>query len=248
MPLTRCNVPPVDGGMTVEQCINTSGDIKHCGKCNSACSNGFFCDAGGCDLACGNGLTKCTVDGGPGCVDTAVDPSNCGMCGKQCPQNQACKAGQCIAFSNIAPTGTVTISGGGNTGNFVPAKANDGITEAQNCNLFAWITAGAAPGGAWIQVLWGATHTVTQVKMDTLGAAVNACSANGRTLGYAKVQYWSNNAWVTDGTISGQLNDWTYNFAAPRTTDRVRLFDVYATNAVGQQSNPVVFEMEVWGN
>lgn len=248
MPLVRCDVPPLDGGMTVEQCINTSGNAKHCGKCNSACTNGFFCDAGGCDLACQNGLAKCTVDGGPACVDTTIDPENCGVCGKSCTQNQACKAGQCVAFTNIAPQGTVTISAGGNTGNYVPAKANDGISEAQNCNMFAWITAGAAPGGAWIMVQWGATHTVTQLKMDTLGAAFNACGANGRTLGYAKVQYWSNNVWTTDGTVSGQLNDWTYNFASPRTTDRIRLYDVYATNQVGQQSNPVVFELQVLGN
>lgn len=243
-PTARCNVAPPDGGMTVEQCINTNADPKNCGMCGKACNNGWYCDAGGCDLACGMGLTKCSN----ACVDTNTDPANCGGCNSPCGMNQVCKAGVCTSFTNIATSGTVTISGGGNTGNYVPAKANDGISEAQNCNLFAWITAGSSPGGAWIQVQWGATHTVTQVKMDTLGAAANSCGANGRTLGYAQVQYYSNNAWVTDGTVSGQLNDWTYNFAQPRVTDRVRLYNVYATNQVGQQSNPVVFEMEVIGN
>jgi hypothetical protein len=219
--------------------------------CGNACPMGYACDAGGCDLVCMNGLTKCMVDGGPGCVDTKSDNGNCGMCGKACSMGQFCVNGTCSNVAmNIAPLGTVTISSGGNIGNYVPSKANNNVTEAQNCNEFAWISAGNQPNsGAWIQVTWNQPHSVASIKMDTTSATVqDACGNLGRTLGAAKVQYFSNNQWVTDGTVSAKLDDWTYNFSQVVTTTQVRLMDVYCTNSLGQQSNPQVYELQIFGN
>jgi hypothetical protein len=150
---------------------------------------------------------------------------------------------------NIAPNGTITISSGGNSGNYVPAKANNNVSEQQNCNEWAWITASNQPNsGAWIQVTWQQTHTVVSMNMDTLsGTKNNGCNAMGRTLGAATVQYWSNNQWVTDGTVSAQLDDWSYTFKNPVSTTQVRLMDLYCTNNMGQTSNPVAFEWQVMG-
>ena len=47
---------------------------------------------------------------------------------------------------------------------------------------------------------------------------------------------------MTDGTVSGKLDDWDYTFTQQVTTTRVRLYDVYATNTMGQTSNPMAFE------
>ena len=127
---------------------------------------------------------------------------------------------------------------------YTPSDANDGVTEAANCNAWAWIQAGNAPGGnRWITYLWPTAQTIAKIHMDTSSATVtDSCGNLGRTLGAAQVQWWNGAAWVTDGTVSGKLDDWDYTFTQQVTTTRVRLYDVYATNTMGQTSNPMAFE------
>ena len=46
--------------------------------------------------------------------------------------------------------------------------------------------------------------------------------------------------------MTNQTDDWDYTFTALVSTTRVRLYNVYATNPLGQQSNPVVYEWDVF--
>jgi hypothetical protein len=256
-PTVRCDVPPVadagDGGSvlfdaaTVEQCIDTQKDNQHCGACNKACAPGWACDAGACDLVCTGGLTKCsTVDAGPQCKNTVTDNDHCGMCNKACTGGQICINSTCQnpPITNIGLQATVTSSGGG-SGNYGPAAANNGTKQATSCTYFCWVTAGSAPGTAWLQYTWNQTRTVYSIAVDTNSTGTDACGNSGRVLAGATVQYWNGSAWVTDGTVSGQTNDWTYTFTQPRQTTQIRLYGMYA--AGGQASNPIVFEMDVMG-
>jgi hypothetical protein len=97
---------------------------------------------------------------------------------------------------------------------YTPSDANDGVTEAANCNAWAWIQAGNAPGGnRWITYLWPTAQTIAKIHMDTSSATVtDSCGNLGRTIGAAQVQWWNGAAWVTDGTVSGKLDDWDYAF------------------------------------
>jgi hypothetical protein len=248
-PQTRCLVGDAGPEAGVETCVDTKTNASHCGGCNQACPSVQYCDAGTCDLDCSDAGTKCTVpDAGLACIDTKTNSAHCGACNAPCAGGKVCVNGACQTpvAQNIAPLGTVTISGGGSTGNYLPAKANDGISQATNCNMFAWITAGSAPAADWIQVDWGSTsHLVQSVTVDTNTTGTDVCGNSGRVLAGAQVQWWNGATWVTATTISGQTNDWTYNFPSAVTTTKVRLYGVYATG--GQGSNPVVFELTVNG-
>lgn len=148
---------------------------------------------------------------------------------------------------NIAPLATATSSGGG-TGNYGPTRANNGLVETDEpCGTWGWIEASNVPGGRWIQYEWPSPVSVYNMHMDTQsGTTTNHCGNVGRTLGYAEVQWWNGSGWITDGIVTNQLDDWDYTFTLPVTTTRVRLFNIYATNLLGQSSNPIVFEWEVF--
>jgi hypothetical protein len=61
------------------------------------------------------------------------------------------------------------------------------------------------------------------------------------------VQWWDGAAWQTAGQVSGQTNDWSFIFPAVVLTSRVRLYGVHADNVGDQNSNPIIFEWEVFG-
>ena len=239
LPLSRCTTG--DGG--VENCVDLKQDGLNCGTCGTTCPDSFVCDAGGCDLVCGDAGSKCPgADGGPTCLDTTTDKNNCGTCGNACTGGKVCVASTCqtVALSNIALLGTVTVSpGGGSVGNYVPAKANDNILQAANCNMFAWISSGAT---AWIQLTWGQSHVVSSINLDTNGPATDSCGNSGRTVSGGQVQWWNGASWVTAGTVSGQTDDWSYTFPAPVTTTQIRIYAVTQTSG-----NPMVFEWQAMG-
>jgi hypothetical protein len=235
-----------DGG--AGYCATLQTDNANCGKCGNACPQGQLCSAGTCAIQCAQGLTQC----GNQCIDTKSDRDNCGGCNIPCPSGKVCSNGVCTTCSNknVALTGTASVSaGGGSIPPYTPADANDNILETQNCTFWAWLNAGNKPGGnAWIQYVWGSPQSITKMHMDTQSATVqDSCGNLGRTLGAAQVQWWNGSSWITDGTVSAQLDDWDYTFSTPVTTTMIRLYDAYATNTQGQQSNPMVFEWQVTG-
>jgi len=228
---------------TDDICYDTQNFHDRCGDCNTACQSTEYCALGHC---CATGTAWC----GSSCVDVLSDKNNCGACGHVCGSNLSCSGGQCVSCSNtnVAPLATATISGGGSSSPYLPSNANDGVMETNSCNAWAWITASNTPGTAWIQYTWSSAHAIKSMHMDTLSAtATNSCGAIGRTLGGATVQWWNGSSWVTDGTVTAQLNDWDYTFTSTVTTTQIRLYAIYCTNTQGQTSNPVVFEWQVYG-
>ncbi|HTB75116.1 MAG TPA: hypothetical protein VK762_17820 [Polyangiaceae bacterium] len=150
----------------------------------------------------------------------------------------------CTACTDVALTATASVSSGGSVAPYTPSEANDGVTEAANCNAWAWVTAGNAPGaGQWIMYTWPTAQTISTIHMDTSSATVtDPCGNLGRTMGAAQIQWWNGAAWVTDGSVTNQQDDWDYTFTHPVTTTQLRLFDVYATNTAGFTANPMAFE------
>lgn len=225
-------------------CYDTTQFHEHCGNCGTSCMPTEYCTDSNC---CATGTAWC----GSSCIDVLSDTSNCGTCGHSCPMSTPdCTNGVCTTCSNknVAPNATATISSGGSTSPYLPSDANDGVVETSNCNDFAWITAGNTAGTAWIQYTWTSSQSLTSMHMDTTSATVtDTCGNLGRTLGAAEIQWWNGSSWVTDGTVSGKLDDWTYTFTTTITTTEVRLYALYATNTMGQQSNPQVYEWQVYG-
>ncbi len=209
-----------------------------------------------CDPDCisinDNGLG---LDAGPGLsVNDAGGISLLGKgsdCGADAAADAGADAGPCIcatSYTNVAPSATPTLSAGGTISPYQVTDSNDLVLEANNCSVWAWISAGNAPGGGqWLAYTWPSSKKIAKMHMDTASATVvSACGVIGRTAGAAQVQWWDGSKWITDGTISGKLDDWDYTFTAPVTTTQVRLYDMYTTNTLGQQSNPIVFEWQVF--
>ena len=203
-----------------------------------------------CDPDCisiiDNGLG---LDAGPGLF--VNDAGGISLLGNDCGAGAAADSGACVCattYTNVAPAATPTLSAGGALSPYQVTDSNDLVLEANNCSVWAWISAGNAPGGGqWLAYTWPSSKTIAKMHMDTASATVpSPCGVIGRTAGAAQVQWWDGTKWITDGTVSGKLDDWDYTFTVPVTTTQVRLFDMYATNTLGQQSNPIVFEWQVF--
>ena len=223
-------------------CYDTNRFHDHCGSCGTACQSTEYCTTGHC---CGVGTEWC----GSSCLSVLTDPSNCGACGNVCTKGYSCVGGQCTACSNtnIAPSATATSSGGGTT-TYGPADMNDGKGESSNCTTYEWTTAGNTPGTSWVQYTWATSHKIASIALDIQSATTtDSCGNLGRTLGAAEVQWWDGSKWVTDGSVSGKTDDWTYTFTSPVTTTQIRLYAIYCTNTQGQTSNPIIYEWQVTG-
>lgn len=248
-----CPAPEVNCNGT---CVNPTTDPDNCGACGQVCSSNHMatrtCGKSLCNGACSVGWGNC--DGSKlsnGCETDLTTGSNCGSCGNVCGANQLCQGGTCVTTcseTNLAPSATASMSAGGTVVPHTATELNDGVTELADCSQYAWVTAGNSADGAWYQLQWSISRTIMSVSVDTRsGTANNACAEIGRTLGAAQIQWWNGSSWVTDGAVSGKLNDWSYTFSAPVSTTRIRLYNVYATNTQGQASNPVLYELQAIG-
>jgi hypothetical protein len=218
-------------------CYDTQNFHDHCGSCTTACAPTEYCAGGHC---CVTGQEYC----GASCVDVLANNANCGGCGVTCTGSQTCSGAKCITCggTNVALTATATTSSGGVT-TYGPQNANDNILETAKCSPYSWISTSGGSTTEWIQYTWTTSHTLTKVHMDTAAFSGDSCGLSGYTVTGAEVQWWNGTAWVTDGTVSGETNDWDYTFTAPVTTTQVRLYSVRSPS--GQ--NAFIFEWQVFG-
>ena len=234
-------------------CVNLQNDSSNCGSCGNSCQEGEICSNGECELSCPPGFDNC--DGS--CVNLQNDQDNCGSCGNSCGQGENCESGVCTPVSTCDPTqnialiaGTTASSSGGGSGDYGPHKMIDGYGETHCADHeFHWVNTGSSPDGAWIQLNFSSPQIVGRIFLDTLNAWSNDCElSNGRTLAGGEIQWWNGSNWVTNGTVSGQTDDWSYTFTSQVETTRIRLYNIYATNVTGLKINPVIVEWTVHCN
>jgi hypothetical protein len=219
-------------------CYDTENFHEHCGSCSTACTAGQYCGGGHC---CTSGTAYC----GAACIDVLGDSANCGGCGKACTSGMSCVGGVCVACSNsnYAPSATASTSSGG-VGAYGPANANDGVLETNGqCSAYNWVSTYTGSTTEWIQLAWTTTHTITKVHVDTTASTNDACGLSAQTLTGAQVQWWNGSAWVTDGTVSGQTNDWDYTFTQKVTTTKIRLYSLQSKAG----DNAFIFELQAFG-
>jgi len=119
---------------------------------------------------------------------------------------------------------------------------NDGQKES-SCG-FCWIYTPTALGGsAYFQYNWGSSKTIHSIWIDTENAYSNNCQyTSGRTFAGGDIQWWNGSSWVTDGTVTGRTDDWSYTFSTPVATTAIRIYRAYSS----PNENAVVFEWEVY--
>lgn len=224
--------------------------------------DGDACTVDTCDPLVGVQNVPLDVDDGDLCTvdecDSMSGPTHQPvMCPSDACGNATCDAaigcqivpepGCCV---NLAPSATPTMSAGGQdgAGYYGPSQLNDGVTQADTCNKFAWISNGATPSPGpdvpYFQLTWQSPVTVQEIYVDTLKSTGEACkTTTGRNLKGAKVQYWTGSSWATSTTIENRADDFGLTLPNPVTTTALRLYDV---TAGGNGGNTLVYEWYVY--
>lgn len=113
---------------------------------------------------------------------------------------------------------------------------NDGLSES-SCD-FAWFHDRAPEVGS-IELEWTTPQELWGIHIDTVSNVSAPCLYTGnRTLASGSIEWWDGSAWVVDGVVTGQVDDWSYEFTAPISTTRIRIHQALGS----PQENPVVFE------
>ncbi len=260
---TLCNDPPEDECLTEEVLLEYEDQGSWNGTDCDYEYDPVVCEFGCVDGACAEDpCTDVVCDDPPPseCIgDTLVEyqlPGTCsdGVC-HYTPVESTCQfscfQGQCQGCQqgdNLAPLATATSSGGG-AGGLGPDNMNDEQLE-DSCG-YHWISAGTEPDGAWIQLQWLTEQTLWGIWIDTTHYQTYDCEyAAGHSLAGGTVQSWNGTAleWEEVGTVTGQSDDWTYEFPDHVTTTSLRIHDLIVTDLCAEpQENPVVFEWEAYG-
>jgi hypothetical protein len=69
---------------------------------------------------------------------------------------------------------------------------------------------------------------------------------SGRKLAGGTIQWWNGSTWVSDGTVSGEPDDWGWQFTPEVTTTAIRIYGAHAYHTGGQTSNPIIYEWDVY--
>lgn len=75
------------------ECVDFRTDPNHCGRCETQCDKGQFCQEGQCSKTCiGDSARIC----GGICVNIATNEMHCGGCDSPCANNMVCSAQGCV--------------------------------------------------------------------------------------------------------------------------------------------------------
>ena len=228
----QCDLTPVS---TEYQCASTACG----GDAQDRCSYRF---CSGSSAACDDSNIQ------PGTWELYTDCGDDQLCSSSsssawCTTDASC-AGGCTQGANVATSATASSSGGGG-GAYGPTAMNDGNLQA-SC-AFCWVDTASGPSGKYIQYNWSTTQYLWGFWIDTNYYTSDPCGVNPRTLGQGTVQWWNGSAWVTDTSVYGAIDDWTYQFATPVTTTALRIMDIQVNPSCPvQQDNPIIFEWQVY--
>ena len=238
-----------DGGTQPNDGCNPSCQNEYCGDGVTQTALGEECDDGdnssgdGCNASCqeeycGDGIVQ------SGLGEECDDGNN--NSGDGCSSN--CQS-ECDPTLNLALSATAYTSGGG-SGDYGPASMNDDYDESQ-CQTYryCWVSAPDSPSGDWIEYRWSSPVTVASLFIDTQLWSDYTCvdgTQTGRTLAGGTIQYWNGSSYVSVGTVSNQSDDWSYSLSSPVQTTRLRINGVHASTLGSQDSNPVIFEWQVF--
>ena len=195
-----------------------------------SCSTGQpgICAAG--TLQCGGGSLSCVANNSPTteiCGNNADDD-----CDGQ--TDEGCN--NCV---NIAPNATPAVNpGGGSSGTYAPSAMINGQGEV--CGQWAWMSNNSSSAG-WASLTWSTPQTVGSMFIDGEHASAPACSANGRNIQSATIQYLNaSNQWVNVTSIANQENYWV-TFNPPLSTRGLRI-----NNALATSLNSMIYEWYVY--
>lgn len=112
---TTCCYDIIPGGLfgqgagTVDLCVDTQTNTRHCGACRHQCDDGELCVHGECVKACDPPCTfpfdTCCPVAELGndlvCVNTTENRNHCGGCNRVCPPGQRCQGGTCVGCDPV---------------------------------------------------------------------------------------------------------------------------------------------------
>ena len=96
---TTCNDMSCAQGCCDGKCVDFRTDVDYCGRCETKCSPGQFCQDGQCSSSCkGDNARTCAGV----CVNIANNELHCGGCNKACAPNMVCDGKQCKCAEGYA--------------------------------------------------------------------------------------------------------------------------------------------------
>lgn len=190
-------------------------------------------------------------------AELGIDPFLTGECGKSTPPTAWLvippPAPGC-EDANLQLTAVASRSGGG-AGTYGPALANNGIFGTGNSpsccvsgNCWHWISAGMYPTASWFELTWPSPVEICQIWVDTKPLVAECGCGYNRALHASDIQTWNGTAYVTEGSVTNATDDWM--FVMPngcRTTTRLRLNRLGVVSSAFQNSNPILYELKVYG-
>ncbi len=238
-----CNLPPdnecADGGVALEYKDAGVWNGTECLYENTA----VVCDSPPVDICVGDTAWNYDADGA--CV--AALWALCEYDHDEIYCSGGCDMGACLGCSmgsNVAPSATGSISAGSTDQvTYGPGRLNDGGLQS-GCG-FCWIYTGTSyGGGAYFRYTWLTPQTLWGMWVDTEPSSGSGCAySGGRGLEGGDVQWLSGSTWVTDGTVTGQTNDWAYyEFTSPVTTTSIQIYNAYSMTV----DNGLIYEWEVY--
>ncbi len=199
----------------------------------------------GCDgtVTPGDWITSDSCEGYQICESNGTD-SWCTTCALGCTGG-SCNS-ECLPGTNLAPSATASATSGG-SGNWGPANLNNGILEIEPPCYFAWVYSGGPEDNSWFKLEWSEPQILWGVWFDINQVSVPDSCWQGSCLAGGVVQAWNGSQWVEVGQKSDQTDDWGVEFTPPVITDKLRLYQVYASDASPYQTNnPLIYEWRAY--
>ena len=126
---------------------------------------------------------------------------------------------------------------------------NNGVTEDDDCDKWAWVSNSVSANGAWFMYEWSSPQTIGGFLVDTVNYEGSDAwcpeggAPNGRNLFSGEVQVWNDGVWQTVAIWSDELDDFKVSINPPVNSTKLRLYNVTTSPGNG---NSLIFEWFVY--